>query len=42
MFTQKKKSWKAALTLTEKGPKTARQMKSTKDRKEKIAYSNFG
>jgi hypothetical protein len=39
-FTQKKESWKTDLSLTEKGQKAARQMKSITDKKEKIAYSN--
>jgi hypothetical protein len=38
----KKKSWKTALSLTKKGQKAACQMKSTTDKKERIAYSNLG
>jgi hypothetical protein len=36
----KKESWKTALNLTKKGQKVAHQMKSTTDKKERIAYSN--
>jgi hypothetical protein len=32
----KKESWKTALSLTEKGQKAARQMKSTTDKKEEL------
>jgi hypothetical protein len=38
----KKESWKTAVSMTEKGQKAACQMKSTTDKKERIAYSNFG
>jgi hypothetical protein len=38
----KKESWETALNLTEKGPKAARQMKRTTDKKERIAYSYSG
>jgi hypothetical protein len=38
----KKESWKIALSLTEKGKKASRQMKSTTYKKERIAYSNSG
>jgi hypothetical protein len=41
MLTQERESWKAALCLTEKGQKAARQRKSTPDKKERIAFSRL-
>ncbi len=38
----RKESWKAVQSLNKKGQKAARQMKSTKDKKEGIVYSNSG